>query len=41
MRVVDDLDRLGFDSVWLPETFLGATFDPLVGLAYAAARSSG
>jgi probable F420-dependent oxidoreductase len=36
--VVDDLDRLGFDSVWLPETFLGTTFDPLVGLAYAAAR---
>jgi probable F420-dependent oxidoreductase len=36
--VIDDLDRLGFDSVWLPETFLGATFDPLVGLAFAAAR---
>jgi probable F420-dependent oxidoreductase len=36
--VVDDLDQLGFDSVWLPETFLGATFDPLVGLAFAAAR---
>jgi probable F420-dependent oxidoreductase len=36
--VVDDLDQLGFDSVWLPETFLGPTFDPLVGLAYAAAR---
>ena len=36
--VLDDLDRLGFDSVWLPETFLGPTFDPLVGLAYAAAR---
>jgi probable F420-dependent oxidoreductase len=36
--VVDDLDRLGFDSVWLPETFLGSTFDPLVGLAFAAAR---
>ena len=36
--VVDDLDRLGFDSIWLPETFLGPTFDPLVGLAFAAAR---
>jgi probable F420-dependent oxidoreductase len=36
--VVDDLDRLGFDSVWLPETFLAPTADPLVGLAYAAAR---
>ena len=37
--VLDDLERLGFDSVWLPETFLGGTFDPLVGLAYAAARA--
>ncbi len=37
-EVVDDLDRLGFDSIWLPETFLGPTFDPLVGLAFAAAR---
>ena len=33
---MDDLDRLGFDSIWLPETFLGPTFDPLVGLAYSA-----
>ena len=37
-EVLDDLDRLGFDSVWLPETFLGGTFDPIVGLSYAAAR---
>ena len=37
--VLDDLDRLRFDSVWLPETFLSGTFDPLVGLAYAAART--
>lgn len=36
--VLDDLERFGFDSVWLPETFLGGTFDPLVGLGYAAAR---
>ena len=36
--VLDDLERLRFDSVWLPETFLGGTFDPLVGLAYAAAQ---
>ena len=36
--VLDDLERLRFDSVWLPETFLGGTFDPLVGLGYAAAR---
>ena len=37
--VLDDLERLGFDSVWLPETFLAGTFDPLVGLAFAAARA--
>ena len=37
-EVLDDLDRLGFDSVWLPDTFLGGTFDPIVGLSYAAAR---
>ena len=36
--VLDDLELLGFDSVWLPETFLGGTVDPVVGLAYAAAR---
>ena len=39
-RVVDALDTLGFDSIWLPETFLGATVDPLVGLSYAAARTA-
>jgi probable F420-dependent oxidoreductase len=36
--VLDDLERLHFDSVWLPETFLSGTFDPIVGLSYAAAR---
>lgn len=36
--VLDDLERLRFDSVWLPETFLNGTFDPIVGLSYAAAR---
>lgn len=35
---VDELDALGFDSIWLPETFLTGSIDPLVGLAYAAAR---
>ncbi|MEO5900257.1 MAG: LLM class flavin-dependent oxidoreductase, partial [Ilumatobacteraceae bacterium] len=34
--VLGQLDRLGFDSVWLPETFLGGTIDPLVGLSFAA-----
>lgn len=36
--VLDDLERLRFDSVWLPETFLAGTIDPIVGLSYAAAR---
>jgi probable F420-dependent oxidoreductase len=36
--VVDDLDRLGFDSLWIPETYLAGTLDPLVGLSFAAAR---
>jgi len=37
-EVLDDLERLRFDSVWLPETFLGGTFDPIVALSYAAAH---
>lgn len=37
-EVVDALDDLGFDSVWLPESFQRGTVDPLVGLAFAAAR---
>ncbi len=37
-HVIDALDRTGFDSVWLPETFLTGSFDPLVALGYAAAR---
>ena len=36
--VVDELDVLGFDSIWFPETFLTGSIDPLVGLAYTAAR---
>jgi probable F420-dependent oxidoreductase len=38
-RLIDDLERLGFDSIWLPELMLNGPFDPLVGLAHAAARS--
>jgi probable F420-dependent oxidoreductase len=38
-RLVDDLERLGFDSIWLPEIMLNGPFDPLVGLTYAAART--
>jgi probable F420-dependent oxidoreductase len=36
--VVDELDTLGFDSIWLPESFQRGGVDPLVGLAFAAAR---
>jgi alkanesulfonate monooxygenase SsuD/methylene tetrahydromethanopterin reductase-like flavin-dependent oxidoreductase (luciferase family) len=36
--VLDDLDDLGFDSIWLPETFQRGGVDPLVGLGFAAAR---
>jgi probable F420-dependent oxidoreductase len=38
--IVDDLDELGFDSVWLPEVLTAPTLDPLVGLAFAAAHNS-
>ncbi len=38
-RLVDDLDDLGFDSLWLPEVLTAPTFDPLVALAYAAAHN--
>jgi probable F420-dependent oxidoreductase len=39
-RLVDDLERLGFDSLWLPEIMFNGAFDPLVGLTYAAARTA-
>lgn len=38
-QLLDDLERLGFDSIWLPEIMLKGSFDPLVGLTYAAART--
>jgi len=39
-HLVDALERLGFDSLWLPEHMLNGPFDPLVGLAHAAARTT-
>jgi hypothetical protein len=39
-QLVDDLERLGFDSLWLPELMLNGPFDPLVALAHAAARTT-
>ena len=37
--LVDDLDGLGFDSIWLPEVLTVPTLDPLVALAFAAAHN--
>lgn len=37
--VVDDLEALGFDSLWLSERVHGEAPDPLVGLAVAAGRT--
>src|SRR5262245_7575238 len=39
-QLVDDLEQLGFDSLWLPEHMLNGPFDPLIGLAYTAARTT-
>jgi probable F420-dependent oxidoreductase len=38
--VVDDLESLGFDSLWLSERVHGDAPDPLVGLAVAAGRTT-
>lgn len=38
--MVDDLDGLGFDSIWMPEVLTAPTFDPLASLAFAAAANS-
>jgi len=38
-RLVDDLDELGFDSLWLPEILTAQTVDPLTALAFAAAHN--
>lgn len=38
-ELVDGLDALGFDSLWLSEVLTAAVLDPAVGLAWAAARN--
>ena len=35
-----ELERLGFDSLWLPESMLTGAFDPVVGLTHVAAVTS-
>ena len=37
---VDDLERLGFDSLWLSERVTGTAPDPLAAIAYAAGRTA-
>jgi probable F420-dependent oxidoreductase len=38
--VVDTLERLGFDSLWLSEKIGGEAPDPLVAMAYGAGRTT-
>ncbi len=37
--LVDDLERLGYDSLWLSERIGGPAPDPMIGLAVAAGRT--
>ncbi len=37
---VDDLERSGVDSLWLPEIVYGPLMEPFVGMAYALSRTS-
>jgi probable F420-dependent oxidoreductase len=39
VTVVDGLERLGFDSLWLSERVTGSAPDPIVALAFAAGRT--
>ncbi len=39
LGIVDDLERLGFDSLWLSERVSGEIPDPLIALAVAAGRT--
>jgi probable F420-dependent oxidoreductase len=38
--LVDGLERNGFDSLWLSERITGAAPDPVVGMAFAAGRTT-
>ena len=37
---VDELERAGVDSLWLPEMVYGSLVEPFVGMAYALSRTS-
>jgi probable F420-dependent oxidoreductase len=38
-HVAEELEWLGFDSLWMSERVTGPVLDPVVGLAYAAGRT--
>lgn len=38
-ELADHLERLGFDSLWLPEVLTTETVDPLVGLAWVGSHN--
>jgi probable F420-dependent oxidoreductase len=38
--LVDDLERLGFDSLWLSERITGPAPDPITAMAFAAGRTT-
>ena len=39
-KVVDTLERLRYDSLWLSERIGGEAPDPLVAMAFAAGRTT-
>jgi len=39
-QLVDDLERLGFDSLWLSERITGPAPDPISAMAFAAGRTT-
>lgn len=38
-HLVDELERLGFDSIWVPEVITAESLDPLTALGFAAGRT--
>ena len=36
LELCQEMERIGFDSIWLSERLTGPAFDPIVSLAYAA-----
>ena len=39
LRLVDALDDLGYDSIWVPDVITTSVFDPIASLGVAAGRS--